>query len=468
MSLKILLIILIVIGLLFNYFVKDKELFSARIYHTLNIDGQVMTNNKNEPIGNIDIDGRLVTDQICFNSSKNPNNQGEISLIDNNKTDLFKVNNYFKPWDKNLKNIPIKDKNILTNNLGNKPNVTVTSNYDGTIITGNISGGSNFKKDELIFIVYETRNKEKRICFFNVKSINSFGGITALQNNKFNINDIKTRLPYTNVYNTGRISNWFEEGIYNTQNGYNPYLFTSNSGLHPDMDIYFKNTHIEFEFHGGSQFKPGDQIIFYDGVLQNINLFKILKTRVCITKNDIGTIKQSPHFKPNSIRIGNVTLTEEDFQNLLILDDLIESLYVIPSKKNMHMVLPRAHKERNFAQYGDRGGWWDDVTFKSGNIGYNSEGTRLVGEARNDPSTYHCAGENGRCSCPKDGFVQYRDAWHTHRQTKKKAHPSGITPCNNSYFGDPSWGHYKQCLCTPGVAKDPKKTNIRLYQMVRR
>ena len=79
MSLKILLIILIVIGLLFNYFVKDKELFSARIYNTLNIDGQVMTNNKNEPIGNIDIDGRLVTDEICFNSSNNPNNQGEIS-----------------------------------------------------------------------------------------------------------------------------------------------------------------------------------------------------------------------------------------------------------------------------------------------------------------------------------------------------------------------------------------------------
>ena len=41
------------------------------------------------------------------------------------------------------------------------------------------------------------------------------------------------------------------------------------------------------------------QIIFYDGVLQNINLFKILKTRVCITKNDIQTIKP-PHFNSNS------------------------------------------------------------------------------------------------------------------------------------------------------------------------
>ena len=467
MSLKILLIILIVIGLLFNYFVKDKETFCAGIYNTVNIDGQVMTNNKNEPTGNIDIDGRLISDKLCFNSSKETNNQGEISTLDNNKTDLFKVNNFFKPWDINLQNITITDNNILTNNLGNKPNVTISSNFNGTILTANISGGSNFKIGELIFIVYETRNKQKRICFFTILSVNSSGGIIPT-NVTFNINAVKNSLPYTNIYNTGRVSDWFEKGIYNTKNGYNPYLFTSNTGVHPEMDIYFKNTHIEFKFHGGSQFKPGDQIIFYDWTIQNISLFKILKTRVCITKNDLGTIKQAPHFSPNSLKIGNVTLNEEDFQNLLTLDDLIDSLYVIPSKKNMHMVLPRAHKERNFAQYGHAGGWWDDVIFKTGNIGYDSKGNRLVGEARNDPSTYHCAGENQSCKCPKNGYIQYRDAWHTWRQTKKKAHPSGTTPCSNGYFGDPSWGHYKHCLCTPGVPEDPKKTNIRLYQMVRR
>jgi hypothetical protein len=466
MSLKILLIILIVIGLLFNYFVKDKETFSAGIYNTINIDGQVMTNNKNEPTGNIDIDGRLISDKLCFNSSKNTNNQGEISTLDNNKTDLFKVNNYFKPWDINLKNIKITNKNILTNNLGSKPNVYITSNYNGTVLTANISGGSNFKKDEVIFIVYERTNKEKRICFFTVGSIDNLGGITGLQNNTFNINEVKNNLPYTNIYNTGRVSDWFEEGIYNTKNGYNPYLFTSNTGLHPEMDIYFKNTHIEFKFHGGSQFKPGDQIIFYDWTLQNISLFKILKTRVCITKNNIKTIKDAPHFDPKSVRINNTELLESDFNNLLIIDDIIKSDYIIPSKKNMHMALPRTHKERNFWQWGAAGGWWDDILFKSGNIGTDAEGNRLVGEARNDPAEYHCSGEHGLCKCPKNGHIKYID-WHHNRWTRKVAHPSGETRCNNSYFGDPSWGHYKHCYCTPGVPKDPKKTNIRLYQMVR-
>ena len=133
----------------------------------------------------------------------------------------------------------------------------------------------------------------------------------------------------------------------------------------------------------------------------------------------------------------------------------------------MHFALPRAHKERNLPQYGHAGGWWDDVIFKTGNIGYDSQGNRLVGQAKNEPSEYHCSGEGGNCKCPKNGHIKYID-WHHNRWTRKVAHPSGVTPCNNSYFGDPSWGHYKHCYCTPGVPEDPSKTNIRLYQMVRR
>ena len=481
MSLKLLIIIIIIIGLIYNYFYLNKEFFSCggneKCYNkTINVTNQVITANKINPIGNINIHGRLISDKICYKSSINPNNKGEISTISNSVTNISRVESYFGDL-KNRGQIP--NENILTNSIGNKPVIQITGfekkkiiikvpyfnrnklNFrdqeitvdDESKIKFRIYGGTNFKQGDLIFIVCTLRNNKPGICFFSVRNVNYMGSIVD-QYDTFNMNSSKDFITENRSYNNINTS------TFKTVNGLNGYIYTSSNGHKPDINIKSINNELHFSIEGGSRFSPGEHLIFYDGSNPKyLSLIKIDKTRVCINKVDIKTIKDAPHFYPNSVRINNTELLESDFNNLLIIDDIINSDYIVPSKKNMHFALPRAHKERNFSQ--------DGIIFKTGNIGYDSQGNRLVGQAKNDPAEYHCAGEGRSCKCPKNGYIKYID-WHHNRWTRKKAHPSGVTPCNNGYFGDPSWGHYKHCYCTPGVPEDPTKTNIRLYQMVKR
>lgn len=508
MSLKILIIIIIIIGLIYNYFNK-KEFFSCndceKCYDTtVNVKNQVITNNKHDPVGNIDINGRLISDKLCFKSTVNPNNKGEITKL-GSVTNINKIKSYFGEL-KNRGQIP--NENILTNSIGNKPVIQITGFVkkkiiikvpyfinnniyfrdqeftvdDETKIKFRIYGGTNFKKGDLIFIVCKLSGNKPGICFFKVRNVNYMGSI-ANQYDTFDMNLAKRNVTSNPSYNnintsTYKTVNESTISLINNQHqgsdgmgnvtkekvepiGSNKYIYTSSNGHKPDINIESINNELHFNIEGGSRFSPGEYLIFYDDSNpQYLSLIKIDKTRVCINKVDIKTIKDAPHFDPKSLRINNTELIESDFNNLLIIDDIIKSDYVVPSKKNMHFALPRAHKERNFAQGAG-------LVYKTGNIGYDSQGNRLVGQAKNDPAEYHCSGEHGKCKCPKNGHIRYID-WHHNRWTRKVAHPSGETWCNNSYFGDPSWGHYKHCYCTPGVPEDPSKTNIRLYQVVSR
>lgn len=93
----------------------------------------------------------------------------------------------------------------------------------------------------------------------------------------------------------------------------------------------------------------------------------------CFDYHDFKSIKETPHHYPNSLKIGNTTLYEQDFKNLKNLDEFINQHYFIPSKKQRYHMYPISNMIHATWYTGDRGRE-DDFGFWNNKNGYDSNG----------------------------------------------------------------------------------------------